>query len=112
RVINFIKYLADQISEHEMLFQKYLASHLSRGHETLIFDHKLSRLEIGFILLNSLFALDKGKLRGLRLKSKTQSYYQYEWLSYVINDEIVEKFLQLLDGKRIKDVEGKAEFRF
>ncbi len=100
RVINYLKYLIDkkQISS----FQTFSDSVITFS-DNMNTTHKLDSLEIGQILLHQLF--QNGKLRGLKLKQPKNVHYQYEWIEYAQSPQIIERFIKLINMKKIRGVE-------
>jgi radical SAM superfamily enzyme YgiQ (UPF0313 family) len=99
RAINFIKHLIDQndMSEFERFSDFVMEKNIKN--DTLIFEHKLTPDEIGILLIDQL--LRNGQLKGLFLKNRTSQEFQYDWITYKISGEIVQKFLTKFKEKSI-----------
>jgi radical SAM superfamily enzyme YgiQ (UPF0313 family) len=99
RAINFIKHLIDQndMSEFERFSDFVMEKNIKN--DTLIFEHKLTPDEIGILLIDQL--LRNGQLKGLFLKNRTSQEFQYDWITYKISGEIVQKFLTKFKEKSV-----------
>jgi len=101
RTINFIKHLIDHFGSGEPNLIDYLQQNMPPAN-TLIFERKLKRNEIGILLSNQLFR--EYRLKGLWLKNRSMSKYRYGWLEYKITEELVTRFLTKLNGKFISGI--------
>ena len=96
RLINYMK------QKPELLKTNFLSKHPKKSAKanSLTFEHKLNQEEIGKLIIDQL-AQNKN-FRGLALKAKNGTTFQYQWLNYFCSQKIVAEFLSKLKGLPMK----------
>jgi radical SAM superfamily enzyme YgiQ (UPF0313 family) len=102
RMINFIKHLIDKTATDNQNLADYLSQKRLSSNSSLKLKRRLTQDEIGIMLIDQFFR--QAKLRGLFLKERIKNNYEYEWLDYLVTDELIKRFLLRMSGKGIRGV--------
>ncbi|MDZ7265148.1 MAG: B12-binding domain-containing radical SAM protein, partial [candidate division KSB1 bacterium] len=101
RAINFLKQWIDRHCHAEQSLTDLL-SEIAMPSASFCYQRKLTRDEIGSLLLKRLF--ESRKLQGLILKKSGKDFFEYGWLDYSISDEIVKQVLDRMTGQAIAGI--------
>lgn len=104
RLLNFIKQLIDTECIPSSGFYQWLKDEAGN---TLIAPKRLSREQIGCILLREFFL--NQQLKGLRLREKKGNQFYYQKIEYITSEKVIQKTLNSLTGTPIRGVSSERE---
>ncbi len=99
RVINYLKQRRNADSRMGAIRKVSVAGTVPGERDPWIVERKLHPDEIGQILLDQL--VDCGRLRGMMLRGRSGNRYEYQWLDYEVNNDLIQRFLVRFKSGRL-----------